>query len=257
MYYDLIHILQVITEILPLYLYRISKTIRVKLTADWTNIGKQIHCVVVAFTLLDCISTVGSVDGMVHLYSCCPAVYSLFTHITTMYILWFLHRCSSYRCLSRWGEVPEPEAGNGGHLRGGEGPRASHTWRRNIPGTLHTNRCLSYHRKTFLSMAYTSIILLLRFLLSPCILDRILLRKRLEVSGYGYRHWCSLLHLCVHLVQVPCSSSMGHLQAVVLGWPSWQRLTYNCWECGSVSTATEQKEVQYIQSTIISYHSIK
>ena len=41
---------------------RFSKKIRVKLTADGTNFGKRIHCVMVAVILLDHLPTVGSVD---------------------------------------------------------------------------------------------------------------------------------------------------------------------------------------------------
>ena len=43
---------------------RSTGRIRVKLTADETNIGKRNHCVLVAFTLLDCPKTVASVDGV-------------------------------------------------------------------------------------------------------------------------------------------------------------------------------------------------
>ena len=58
-------IMYVLTTYLShMYVCRAKQTIRVKLSGDGTTIGKRIHCVTFAFTLLDEADSVSSVDGI-------------------------------------------------------------------------------------------------------------------------------------------------------------------------------------------------
>ena len=57
-------VVQLLKDAPPSAAFRSTKRIRVKLTADGTNMGKRHHCIVVAFTLLDASKTVASADGV-------------------------------------------------------------------------------------------------------------------------------------------------------------------------------------------------
>ena len=190
---------------------RFSKKVWVKLTADGTNIRKRIHCVVVALTLLDHLHTVGSVDGS---GLSCSSCYILLLYPCTVCLV-FLHssiRRSPHWCVSWGGVIQEPEAGYVGHLCRGGGPRIAYCCWWNFPGKflLAFKQCMKLNLGgdwKFLAMA------------------------------------CCIKHLCVHLVQVHCWWTMGHLQAMVTWWCSWGWLTDNWREPSNLCITKDKEEI--------------